>query len=66
VYGDELLHMYVDVIGLEGDPQAVFDRYQIDYAVYPPDLELSRWFDAAPGWERVYRDATAAIWVRRP
>jgi hypothetical protein len=65
VYGDELLHMYVEVIGVVGDPQDVFDRYAIDYALYPPDLPLSAWFDAAPGWERVYRDATAAIWVRR-
>jgi hypothetical protein len=65
VYGDGLLHMYVEVIGLDGDPQVVFDRYQIDHAVLPPDWELAAWFDDSPGWERAYADDTAVIWVRR-
>jgi hypothetical protein len=65
VYGDELLQMYVGIIGLHGDPQAAFDRYVIDYAVFPPDTPLAGWFDASATWERVYHDATAAIWVRR-
>ena len=65
VYGDALLHMYVDVIGLHGDPQVVFDRYDIDHAVVPPDWELAAWFDTSPLWERAYTDDTAAIWVRR-
>ncbi|MDQ2853458.1 MAG: hypothetical protein M3R32_01205 [Chloroflexota bacterium] len=65
VYGDELLQMYVSIIGVEGDPQSIFDRYGIDYAVYPPDTPLADWFDASGAWKRVYRDATAAIWVRR-
>jgi hypothetical protein len=65
VYGDELLHMYVDVIGLNGEPQAVFDRYGIDHAVIPPDWELAAWFDGSPLWERAYADDTAVIWVRR-
>ena len=65
VYGDELLHMYVGVIGLHGDPQVVFDHYVIDYAVFPPDTPLADWFDASAAWEHVYDDPTAAIWVRR-
>jgi hypothetical protein len=65
VYGDELLQMYVGIIGLHGDPQVTFDRYAIDYAVFPPDTALADWFDASPTWERAYRDATAAVWVRR-
>jgi len=65
VYGDQLLQMYVGIIGLHGDPQITFDRYGIDYAVFPPDTPLAGWFDASPAWERVYLDETAAIWVRR-
>lgn len=65
VYGDELLQMYVSIIGLDGDPQLLFDRYGIDYAVFPPDTELAGWFDASAGWRQVYADSTAAIWVRR-
>ena len=65
VYGDELLRMYVSIIGVEGDPQVLFDRYRIDYAVFPPDTDLAAWFDASARWQRVYADSTAAIWVRR-
>ena len=65
VYGDKLLRMYVSIIGLEGDPQVLFDRYGIDYAVFPPDTELADWFDASSHWSRVYADITAVIWARR-
>ena len=65
VYGDELLQMYVGIIGLHGDPQDAFDRYRIDYAVFPPDTPLAGWFDASDRWVRVYGDSTASIWVRR-
>ena len=65
VYGDELLRMYVSMIGVEGDPQATLDRYGIDHAVLPPDWPLATWFDSSPLWERVYTDSTAAIWVRK-
>ena len=65
VYGDELLQMYVSIIGVRDDPQVALDRYAIDYAVFPPATPLGEWFDASAAWERVYADATAAIWVRR-
>jgi hypothetical protein len=65
VYGDELLKMYVSIIGLDGDPQLLLDRYRIDYAVFTPDTPLAAWFDASAHWKRVYSDKTAAIWVRR-
>jgi hypothetical protein len=65
LYGDQLLQMYVGIIGLHGDPQVTFDRYRIDYAVFPPDTPLADWFDASASWKRVYADETAAIWVRR-
>ena len=65
VYGDQLLRVYVGIIGLHGDPQATLDRYRIDYAVFPPATPLAAWFDASAVWERVYEDATAEIWVRR-
>jgi hypothetical protein len=65
VYGDELLRMYVSIIGLEGDPQVLFDRYGIDHAVFPPDTPLAAWFDASDAWERAYADATAVVWIHR-
>lgn len=65
VYGDELLRMYVSVIGLEVDPQVILDRYRIDHALLPPDWPLAAWFDQSPSWRRAYADPTAVIWVRR-
>jgi hypothetical protein len=65
LYGDDLLRMYVSVIGVEGDPQVVLDRYGIDHAVLPPDWKLSRWLDHSPLWQREYEDSTAVIWRRR-
>jgi len=65
VYGDDLLQMYVRIIGLHGDPQVTFDRYGIDHAVFPPDTALAGWFDASGRWDRVYADPTAGVWVRR-
>lgn len=65
VYGDDLLKMYVSMIGVRDDPQVELDRYGIDYAVFPSNTPLGGWFDASAAWERVYADGTAAIWVRR-
>ncbi len=65
LYGDDLLRMYVSVIGLQGDPQVILDRYGIDHAVLPPDWRLARWLDESPLWEREYEDSTAVIWGRR-
>jgi hypothetical protein len=64
VYGDELLRMYVSVIGLEGDPQVILDRYGIDHALLPPDWDLAAWFDDSENWRRAYEDPTAVVWVR--
>jgi hypothetical protein len=65
VYGDALLRQYVAVIGLEGDPEKVFDRYAIDYVIFPPDTPLSGWLDASTYWRRAYADTTAVVWLRR-
>jgi len=63
VYGDELLQMYVGIIGLRSDPQAELDRWGIDHVVFPPATPLADWLDASPRWERVYEDSTAVVWV---
>lgn len=64
VYGDELLRMYVSLITLATDPQAVLDRYEIDVAIYPPATPLGRWFDSSISWIRVYGDGLTGIWRR--
>lgn len=65
VYGDELLQMYVSIIGVHGDPQVLMDRYEIDHAVFPAGTPLADWFDGSDLWERAYTDDTAVVWVRK-
>jgi hypothetical protein len=65
VYGNDLLEMYVSMIGIRDNPQVILDRFEIDHAVLPPDWRLAGWFEDSPAWERVYADGTAIIWVRR-
>ena len=66
VYGDGVIREYVSVIGVEGDPQAVLDRYGIDHVLYPPATGLADWLDASDRWERAYEDAVAVLWTLRP
>ena len=65
VYGDRVVREYVSVIGLDGDPQAVFDRYRIDHVIYPPDTALGNWLDASSSWKRAYADSVAIVWTKR-
>ena len=46
------------------DPQAVFEKYEIDYVLYGIDQDLADWLDDASDWERVYGDDLAGVWVR--
>lgn len=64
VYGDAVIREYVAVIGLDGDPQAVLDRYDIDTVLYPPGNPFADWLDAQQRWSRAYEDSLAVIWVR--
>jgi len=65
VYGNELLQMYVSIIGLRNSPQGLLDQYDIDHAVFPPDTPLAEWFDESERWSRAYADETAVVWLRR-
>ena len=65
VYGDAVIREYVSVIGLEGDPQAVFDRYRIDHVLFDTDSALGHWLDASSHWERAHSAGGASVWTRR-
>lgn len=65
VYGDDIIREYVSVIGVDGDPQAVLDRFGIDYVLYPPNTALSDWLDASDRWDRVHEDPVAVVWALR-
>jgi hypothetical protein len=63
VYGDEVIREYVEVISVNVDPQAYFERHEIDHVLYPPDSTLGRWLADSPNWEEVYADGVGSVWV---
>lgn len=65
VYGDAVIREYVKVIGLDGDPQAVFDKYQVNRVLYPPHTALANWLNDQSSWRLDYADAVADVWSRR-
>lgn len=64
VYGDDVIHEYIEVISVNVDPAAYFARHGIDHALYPPDSTLGHWLDGRDDWRRVYEDEVAVVWVR--
>ncbi|MEJ7803577.1 MAG: hypothetical protein WKH68_09435 [Candidatus Limnocylindria bacterium] len=64
IYGDRPIREYANAVQLETDPQELFDRYAIDYILFPPNQPLSQWLEDSPIWQREYVDAIAAVWIR--
>lgn len=42
----------------------VFEKHDVSWVIYETRSELAVVLDADEGWDRVYRDDTASIWVR--
>ena len=55
---------FADAVYLRSDPQALFDKYEIDYVLFGTDQLLAGWLQESAGWERVYADDLAGVWVR--
>ncbi len=64
IYGDAPIREFADAVYLRSDPQALLDRYEIDYVIFALDQLMAGWLDDSSGWERVYADDLAGIWVR--
>jgi hypothetical protein len=63
VYGDAVIRQYVSVIGLDSDPQATFDRYDVDHVVMPADSALGDWLGQSPQWKPVFSTSMVGIWA---
>jgi hypothetical protein len=63
--GDQLLAEYVDVNQLHSDWAQVLDENGVDYVVFAPDKPLDAALQASGGWNLVYQDSVADIFVRR-
>jgi hypothetical protein len=64
IYGDEPIREYADAVTLRADPAALLDRRAIDYVLFPLGQPFADWLDDASGWEQVYSDSLAGIWIR--
>ena len=64
IYGDAPIREYAEAVTLQTDPGELLDRKRIEYVLFPLDQPLADWLDAAAGWQRVYEDELAGVWVR--
>jgi hypothetical protein len=45
--------------------QQILDRHQVEVVVWPVEKPLTRVLDLSPGWQSIFRDKTAGVWVRK-
>jgi hypothetical protein len=64
IYGDGPIRAYADAISLRSDPASLLDQHAIDHVLFNTDHPFARWLNEQPGWQRVYSDPMASVWVR--
>lgn len=65
LYGPVFLDRYAEIAS--GNPKivaAAFDRDSVQWTILRPQTPLARAMDDLPGWQRIYADATAVIYMR--
>jgi hypothetical protein len=65
MYPTALAEEYFKLARAAPDWQAILDRHGIQVVVWAKDKPLTQVLDLAPGWQRVYDDKLADVWVRR-
>jgi len=63
-YGEALAREYLQVVELQAGWQAVLDRYQITWVIYPTDSALTRALAGQAGWQVAYQDGVATVLER--
>jgi hypothetical protein len=64
-YGPAHAASYVVILDAAEGWQVALDRYRVDWALVRPEDPLARWLAVDPAWREIYRDRTAAAFVRR-
>ncbi len=65
-YGEELTRDYLTVARLEPGWEAVLERYQVGWVLFPHQSPLSQILGRTSGWKLAYEDQTADIYIRTP
>ena len=64
-YGEALTREYLDVVALAAGWEAVLDRHDVAWVLFPTDSALVRRLADTPGWRAAYRDDQATILIRQ-
>jgi hypothetical protein len=65
MYPRSVIFDYFELTSGKPGWEKVLDRYDVDTIVWGRDSSLAALLDRSDEWQRVHRDATDAVWVRR-
>ncbi len=65
MYPTSVIYDYFDLAAAKPDWSRILDKYDVDVIVWGKDSALASLLNQSDGWQRVHRDATDAVWVRR-
>lgn len=63
-YGEELTRDYLTVVNASPGWEEILDRYDVQWVIVRPHRPISHWLDRTGGWDRLYEDGIAIVWVR--
>jgi len=63
-YGEELTREYLTVVNATPGWEEILDRFDVEWVIVRPQRPISRWLESRAGWERIFEDSTAVVWVR--
>ena len=61
----ELAQDYFKLARAADDWQSILDRHRIDVVVWPVEKPLTRVLDLSPGWQPIFKDKQAGVWVKK-
>jgi hypothetical protein len=56
---------YMSAVSIQ-NPQAVLDKYQVEYVLMPAESPLAKFLESSPRWIVRYRDDTSVLFHRSP
>jgi hypothetical protein len=64
-YGERLIREYDQIMTAKGDWLSLLDKYEVTWAILPPNVPLTSTLQNELNWVIVYQDATATV-IRKP
>jgi hypothetical protein len=65
-YGEEFLKSYLKMVRVEPGWEEFLQQHQAHCVIVPKDSALANIIAETPGWQPIYRDDVAAVFVRAP